>query len=183
MNSRFIIPFGELVTPLLTTRLWHVRSWLFMGFSLCRVSSSYTRTRSKTAPEDVLSLSYTWNSHKRETEYPSGGVFERTPYCANSCRNCPWQLWWCRNSCQAGGRALGGCCPMGKYGPWAQTQQDMRGQLCGRVRVRQMTEDMRCKREKQPLTVHIWSREMTVLDSWNSSPEREVKVPLSEDCE
>jgi len=35
--------------------------------------------RSKGATEDVLSLSYAWSSHERKTEYPSSGVFERTP--------------------------------------------------------------------------------------------------------
>jgi len=33
------------------------------------------KTRSETAPEDVLSLSYTWSSHKKERQ---NGVFERT---------------------------------------------------------------------------------------------------------
>jgi len=60
-------------------------------FTLENLRFALSGTRSKTAPEDVLSLSYTWSSHKRQTEYPSGGVYERT-------QDEAWRVWvWINN--------------------------------------------------------------------------------------
>jgi len=57
-----------------------------VGFFVCLLCLNFHRrteqdrgTRSKTAPEDVLSLSYAWSSHKRGRQNTLGVMFSNAP--------------------------------------------------------------------------------------------------------